>query len=52
MDSKEAEDVTKILFEYEGSRRVLAVTPSSLVHIIENVLKDGFGIKNATISCS
>ena len=50
--SDEAEDVIEILFEYEGSKRALAVTPSNLVHIIENELKDGFGIDNATVSCS
>ena len=52
MESEEAEDFMEILFEYEGSKRALVVTPFNLVHIIENELKDGFGIDNAAVSCS
>ena len=52
MESENTEDFIKIMFEYEGSKRVLVATPINLVHIIENELKDGFGIDNATVSCN
>ena len=52
MENEEAEDFMEILFEYEGLKRALVVTSFNLVHIIENELKDGFGIDNAIVSCS